>query len=60
MAELNVVKKRKSPLPWILLALLLLGLIAYLFLRNSAATPDDNGVRQDSTISYDSSGQNAP
>jgi hypothetical protein len=57
MAELNVVKKRKSPLPWILLAVLLLGLIAYLLLRNSADTPEGSTVQQDSTLSYNGSSQ---
>jgi hypothetical protein len=60
MAELNVVRKKKSPLPWILLAVLLLGLIAYLFLRNSAATTTGTTQQEDSTISYDSSRQSAP
>ncbi len=60
MAELHVVKKKGSPLPWIVLALLLLGLIAYLLLRNNATTPDGTAVQADSTISYDSSRQSTP
>jgi hypothetical protein len=35
MAELHVQKKRSSPLPWILLALLILGIVGYLVWRNS-------------------------
>ena len=57
MAELNVVKKRKSPLLWILLAILLLGLIAYLLSRNSAETPEGTTMQQDSTLSYNNPSQ---
>ncbi len=35
MAELDVVRKKKSPLPWILLGLLLLALVAFLIWNNS-------------------------
>lgn len=35
MAELDVVRKKKSSLPWILLALLLIALIAFLVWNNS-------------------------
>lgn len=57
MAELNVVRKKKSPLPWIILALLVLGLLAWLLLRNSdtvttiPATADTTGTyeRQNNT-----------
>ncbi len=60
MAELHVVKKKKSPLLWVLLALLILGLIAYLLLRNEAATPDATPARADSAMGYDSSRPSAP
>jgi len=38
MAELDVVRKKKSPLPWILLALLVIAIIAFLVWNNMADT----------------------
>ena len=35
MADLDVVRKKKSSLPWILLALLLVALVAFLVWNNS-------------------------
>lgn len=45
MADLDVVKKRKSPLPWIILALIIVALLAFLLLNNNdepaaITTPD--------------------
>ena len=42
MAELDVERKKKSILPWILLALLLVAVIAYFVWNNSRV--DDTGV----------------
>ena len=60
MAELHVVKKRKSPFPWILLLLLVLGLLAYFLLRNDTGVTRDATTVQDSTLTYDTSRQGAP
>ncbi len=56
MAELDVVRKKKSPLPWILLGLLLLALVAFLIWNNSrdgevtpAPTVTDTTQRVDTT-----------
>lgn len=35
MAEIHVQPKKKSPLPWILLGLLILAIIAFFLLRNT-------------------------
>lgn len=40
MAELDVVKKKKSPLPWIILILIVLALLAFLLVNRS----DDNAA----------------
>jgi hypothetical protein len=40
MAQLDVQKKKSNPLPWILLALLVLGIIGYLIWRNSNNADD--------------------
>lgn len=60
MAELHVVKKKKSPLPWILLALLVLGIIAYLLLRTDSGVTNTAAPAADSAINYDTAGQAAP
>lgn len=62
MAELNVVRKKKSPLPWILLVLLVLAIIAFLMFRDSDDTVVGNEVQQgaDTTITYDTTGTSAP
>ena len=57
MAELHVVKKKRSLLLWVLLLLFVLGLIAYLLLGNRAAAPGSSPVQQDSMLRYDSSRQ---
>lgn len=71
MAELDVVRKKKSAFPWILLALLLVGLVAYLVWNNTRdnddaavapATTDTTGV-VDTSTSYrytDTTGTPAP
>lgn len=61
MAELNVVRKKKSPLPWILLALIILGIIGYLVWRNSEGI-DTIGAptTADTTIRYDTANTPAP
>ncbi len=58
MAELDVVRKKKSMLPWLLLGLLLIALVAFLVWNNSkdddaAATP----VVTDSTNVVDTTGR---
>ena len=60
MAELNVVRKKKSPFPWILLALVVLGIIAYLVFRNNDVVPDSMEQAADSTISYERNDTLAP
>ena len=54
MADLDVQRKKKSPLPWILLALIILAVVAFLLWNNrdeidNATTP----VATDTTITMD-------
>ena len=51
MAELNVQPKKKSMLPWILIGLIILAVIAYFLLRNTNLADDVNGesIFSDST-----------
>jgi hypothetical protein len=61
MAELDVVRKKKSVFPWVLLGLLLLGLVAYLVWNNTrdndaAAAP----AVTDSTNVVDTTGTTGP
>ena len=49
MADINIERKRKSPLPWII-GLLALALLAFLFMRNRGG--DD--VEQPATVVSDS------
>jgi hypothetical protein len=49
MAEINIERKRKSPLPWII-GLLALALLAFLFMRSRGG--DD--VEQPATVVTDS------
>lgn len=52
MAELDVVRKKKSPLPWILLALLLVALVAFLVWNNSNdADTAETPVTTDTSVS---------
>lgn len=53
MAELNVVRKKKSPWPWILLALVILAVLAYLLFRNNDVVPDNVEQKADSAVSYE-------
>jgi hypothetical protein len=50
MAELDVQRKKKSPLPWILLIIAVLAVLAYFLLNNNNDAPDD-GV---APVTYDS------
>lgn len=52
MAELNVVRKKKSPLPWVLLALLVLGLLAWLLLRSGDTVITTGPAAADTTGTY--------
>jgi len=47
MAELDVQRKKSNPWPWIILALLILGIIGYLVWRNSN---DNNAGTTDTTM----------
>jgi hypothetical protein len=49
MADINIERKRKSPLPWIL-GLLALALLAFMLLRNRG----DDEVEQPATVVTDS------
>jgi hypothetical protein len=49
MADINIERKRKSPLPWIL-GLLALALLAFLLMRNRG----DDDVEQPATVVTDS------
>lgn len=49
MAELDVVRKKKSPLPWILLGLLLLALVAFLIWNNTRDTAVEGAPVTDTT-----------
>lgn len=55
MAELHVQRKKKSPLPWILLALIILALVAFLIWNNREKIDNaTDPVTADSTITTDS------
>lgn len=41
MAELDVQRKKKSPLPWILLILAILAVLAFLLLNNNKDVTDE-------------------
>lgn len=60
MAELNVVRKKKSPLPWILLALVILGILAYLLLRQAEPDTTVAPTTTDTGYTYDSVNSPAP
>lgn len=60
MAELNVVRKKKSPLPWILIALVVLGLLAYFLLRDAAPDTAVSPTTTDTGYTYDSANSPAP
>ena len=49
MAELDVVRKKKSPLPWILLGLLLLALVAFLIWNNTRDNTVEGAPVSDTT-----------
>jgi lipopolysaccharide export system protein LptC len=40
MAELLVQRKKRSPLPWVILALLILAIVGYLIWRNQHVSSD--------------------
>lgn len=50
MAELDVQRKKKSPLPWILLIIAILAVLAYFLLNNNNDAVDE-GV---APVTYDS------
>lgn len=43
MADINIERKRKSPLPWII-GLLVLGLLAFMLMRNRGGEERDTGA----------------
>lgn len=49
MAELNVERKRKSPVLWILLVLIVLAVIGYLVWANRDRLNDDTTTEQTTT-----------
>lgn len=49
MADLDVVRKKKSPLPWILLGLLLVALVAFLIWNNTRDNTVDGAPVTDTT-----------
>ena len=54
MADLDVQRKKKSPLPWILLALLILALVAFLIWNNRDSIDNaTDPVTTDTTIATD-------
>ena len=54
MADLDVQRKKKSPLPWILLVLLIVALIAYLLWRNRDKIDNaTDPVTNDTTVVID-------
>ena len=50
MAELDVQRKKKSPLPWILLIIAVLAVLAYFLLNNNNNDAVDDGV---APVTYD-------
>lgn len=48
MANIDVQKKKSNPLPWIILALLILAVVGYLVWRNMN-DPDDDATTTDTT-----------
>jgi lipopolysaccharide export system protein LptC len=57
MANIDVQRKKSSPLPWIILAVIILGILAYFLWSRNAHTATTPAVT-DSTQVYDSTRTN--
>jgi hypothetical protein len=60
MAELDVVRKKNSMLPWLLLALLLIALVVFLVWNNSRDNNVATPAVTDSTAVVDTTGRVMP